>query len=63
MAEWQPIETCPDDGQAILVVGGRYNQAIIREADGGWFRMAQHDGLQSTPTHWMPLPAPPETTL
>jgi len=60
VSEWQPIETAPDDGTDILVVGGMHRKATIRSADSGWWRKAKADGLQSLPTHWQPLPNPPE---
>lgn len=64
---WQPIETAPKDGTPILtfapVTGADYILigAWIPEdepgetEDGGTWR---DDG--ETPTHWMPLPEPPE---
>lgn len=54
--EWQPIETAPADGRPILVWGGYHDVPEVVKADGEWWRVA---GLKSTPTHWMPLPAPP----
>jgi hypothetical protein len=58
--QWQPIETAPSDGRAVLVYRGNYDQMIVmREADGEWWRMS--GDLRGTPTHWMPLPPPPPT--
>ena len=57
--EWQPIETAPKDGRKILVFGGRYKTVSLAEADGGWWRSFRLP--DTTPTHWMPLPPPPET--
>ena len=74
MSEWQPIETAPKDGTKILVwthhdvceisewfqatgykykeVGrGLYAKSIV-VANEGW--------SSNTPTHWQPLPDPPE---
>lgn len=59
MSGWQPIETAPDTGEEVIVWGGRYSHPTVRQADGQWWRMAQHDGMQSAPTHWMPLPPAP----
>ena len=72
MSEWQPIETAPRDGRWFLVicddiflpVFGRYEQALKDTGTclGIHFVIEAH-GTQNTasPTHWMPLPAPPTT--
>lgn len=58
--EWRPIETAPKDGTRILVHVPGFGQEIsawsLRMATGEheWF------GLARDPTHWMPLPEPPE---
>lgn len=65
MSEWQPIETAPHDGRLILAWGPCWSLPDIIS----W--MPDHkvwqEGLQGDyvddgwePTHWMPLPAPPE---
>jgi len=69
---WQPIETAPKDSTPILVTGcngGRvilYAQFFEERADEafkgpGW--LGCFEGMQmwlAEPTHWMPLPTPPE---
>ena len=69
---WQPIETAPRDSTPILVTGcngGRvilYAQFFEERADEsfkgpGW--LGCFEGMQmwlAEPTHWMPLPTPPE---
>lgn len=76
MSEWQPIETAPRDGTAVLLYepdcwmhpvwvaqwerGGTY----YRE---GWRCFVAADGEEvlhpEKPTHWMPLPEPPEPSI
>ena len=59
---WQPIETAPLDGTAVLVWW------LLDTSDAGGIacfngeRWTQRDGLPYTwaPTHWQPLPAAPE---
>lgn len=58
---WQPIETAPKDGEYILVYAGRVTVAWF--SDGEWLDGMNHDGYEHethSPTHWMPLPPPPE---
>jgi hypothetical protein len=55
---WQPIETAPKDGTAILLCG-----AGVRL--GFWNGRSWDDGdffndLGDAFTHWMPIPTPPE---
>lgn len=69
---WQPIETAPKDGTAVLVANK--NGAWIAKyepvyqsgyrPENPWFSlMLNHDhvrkGKPYAPTHWMPLPPPP----
>lgn len=58
---WQPIETAPKDGKDVLVFthNGLVRLAFYDKALGGvWSSWPGRN--QCTPTHWMPLPAPPE---
>jgi hypothetical protein len=72
MSEWKPIESAPKDGTLILlycpddepciVVGNYYRD---EEMDGEWWLYADElltdacpEGAK--PTHWMPLPPPPD---
>ncbi len=60
MAEWQPIETAPQDGTRILVftvhgdieISEWYTICIFDPPTEGW--------NSNEPTHWMPLPEPPK---
>jgi hypothetical protein len=75
--EWQPIETAPKDGTAILVWNGLNSGFYTREQDMGvalwrkqafpgndrmrWCAKDCCDGVTTyEPTHWMPLPDPPQ---
>lgn len=65
--EWQPIETAPKDGTRVLAAnsGGAAWVAHFRDASEpptykeGWTRFNCSD-VGWSPTHWMPLPKPPE---
>ena len=57
---WQPIETAPKDGRDLLIFGS--GGIVI-----GWWddscRYWCHQDLYLSidePTHWMPLPLPPD---
>ena len=62
-ARWQPIEAAPKDGSIIFL--WHYNEELERGEVwkgnwlGGEFVSSQY-GYSLQPTHWMPLPAPPE---
>lgn len=66
---WQPIETAPRDGTAILSAGGGLEQVDICAYNariGGWSCGSctlddtdQEPEGYNRPTHWMPLPPPP----
>ncbi len=76
MSEWRPIETAPKDGTPVLVwdesMGSnkrdgcddrRYAIGYVRcgwaTPHGTW---GNRNNSHCSPTHWQPLPAPPETT-
>lgn len=71
---WQPVETAPRDGTEILlyVPGGRFHPEYVRSALwlsddssslGEWWHVNDnkfyHFLRGPDPTHWMPLPTPP----
>lgn len=76
--KWQTIDTAPKDGTAIIVFvpkqyyggGGRVclarwnDDKYARKPRPFWSRsLSDKTGDRaSPPTHWMPLPEPPDTT-
>lgn len=75
MSGWQPIETAPKDGTRILLGGGKmfcealedwvtaplsaqweHSYWLVGGTESGYVCLGVDD-----PTHWMPLPAPPES--
>jgi hypothetical protein len=70
MQGWQPIATAPRDGRAILVyipgsVGHAVRQDVIAVywsgwSGGRWETAWSGAKLMARPTHWMPLPDPPQ---
>lgn len=57
--DWQPIETAPKiEFAEILLWNGKDVKA------GSWWEgrwVDWYDDIQPQPTHWTPLPPPPET--
>jgi len=69
MSEWQPIETCPKDGNAFLAGKWNYDRThwwvykvhwANGVVDGGWD--GAREMIEVPCTHWMPLPGPPTPT-
>lgn len=85
MNEWQPIETVPKDGRALILTDGRSVEVcawnpVVKGDHWPWvmFEGVQSHGpygccdqedderievngwMKDAPTHWMPLPAPPQ---
>lgn len=69
MAEWQPIETAPADYSVVLLYqpAGPGNAEAIGQGHRTDLRGHTHDkwifqatGWRADPTHWMPMPAPPD---
>ena len=62
MSDWQPIETAPRDGSQFLAWDGVCIENI-KWRNGMWQTSWAHDekySMNGAPTHWMPLPQPPE---
>lgn len=61
LPEWRPIETAPKDGVFVLITDGDVVQIGYYEDHlMAWRSDAAQCRLWSDPTHWQPLPAPPE---
>lgn len=67
MSEWKPIETAPKDGTRVLL--GRADEgwttvgSFDDERDEWWESNTNWDdfnGAPIYPTHWQPLPEPPQ---
>lgn len=60
MSDWQPIETAPKDGTSVLIYGGNpLGPLIARSWGGSVWSDGSFPGV-TDPTHWQPLPEPPE---
>ncbi len=56
-SEWRPIETAPKDGTLVLTWDGE--RRYVAMYDCGWY-IGIERGPNIEPTHWMPLPEPPQ---
>jgi hypothetical protein len=66
MTDWLPIESAPKDYWTDILVWAGGNVTLSSWEDGkdtgfpeGWIDHRADDGVYISPTHWMPLPAPP----
>jgi hypothetical protein len=60
---WSSIETAPNDGTPILVWWPYWNNTqplVARFVQGQWRNEFALEGGSTLPTHWLPLPEPPE---
>ena len=73
MTDWQPIETAPRDGAEILLIKvykGRVFSPVVARFVSNWCAGGAWEICEDPecyfehylwkPTHWMPLPQPPE---
>jgi len=60
MTTWQPIDTAPKDGTAVLIWDGSDMVVAICEPNLLIPWRSTYGDTIGEPTHWMPLPAPPE---
>ena len=61
---WRPIETAPMDGTEVLVFTPMDGVVSSAYRYGCWQKLitVMDGGNTNEPTHWMPLPEPPEGT-
>lgn len=64
-SQWQPIETAPKDGSAILVNAGGFCYAVEWSDEFDWWavddnKLGPFRLRGQAPTHWMPLPPAPK---
>lgn len=63
--DWQPIETAPKGIDLILCRAGFPGSVWLARDEGIvkriWYRKGSRSRLQMRPTHWMPIPVPPES--
>lgn len=55
---WQPIETAPTAVNVLVVDQARSIEVARRHEEYGW--LSKPGRYAVVPTHWMPLPSPPE---
>lgn len=63
--DWQPIETAPKDGRFVLIAfdcpNPEYKAVCVARIRKGWSTWDSFPGdYTKHPTHWMPLPPPPQ---
>ena len=65
-AEWQPIETVPEDEYVLVAYDEPFFGTMTKEVTIGVWESAEGKMMQSLPTrellratHWQPLPTPP----
>jgi hypothetical protein len=62
-SNWQPIETAPTDGTHVLAYWDNGNIDLVKACDSETWVRAFNDDYDNffvyRPTHWMPLPEPP----
>lgn len=61
--KWRPIEAAPDREYILILVDGQITGVGSTYLGDWWASMPNGEvcELNEPPTHWMPLPTPPET--
>jgi hypothetical protein len=76
MSDWRPIKSAPKDGTFILLFGNQHKHNLVNfggkivfsgywdAIDSAWCSHGSTAmGPFYSPTHWMPLPAPPSQRM
>lgn len=66
MSEWKTIDSAPRDGTYIIINGmknGGVCEAKWFKKYGNWKLRGGNFALPDSPTHWQPLPPPPNKNL
>jgi len=59
MNEWQPIETAPENARILIIFKcGHIEDGVMH--DKGYSLFDGENLMSGYPTHWMPLPEPPQ---
>ena len=64
--EWRPIETAPEDGTSVLLWQPTHRGGYVVIAYFDLFYLAwreEEEGISLDPTHWRPLPEPPQQEM
>jgi hypothetical protein len=59
--EWMPISTAPKDGTVIILLAGKWLSGEWEVRSGTFLATRWPFVGSGMPTHWMPLPPPPES--
>lgn len=59
LSGWRPISEAPRDGTQVLVAAPDCGMMVARWLSGGWDD-GDFNSFMSWPTHWQPLPPPPD---
>ena len=58
---WQPIETAPKSSRSVMIHCSEYRNTYVAEnGTGKWRHFGCGRDVMEKPTHWMPLPTPPQ---
>ena len=59
MSEWISVETLPETDYPVLIIGNDCFTVAMYDGDGDWECAESGELIDWVPSHWMPLPEPP----